>query len=81
MDEGDTAQKKDKTDNIRLFKTGSILILLLLLLFASFSFYFGMHSAIDIIFEFRYNNLIGSIFDLAVIVAILYIVKEFFIKK
>lgn len=80
MDEGET-KKKDRIDNIRLFKTGSILILLLLLLLASFSFYFGMHSAINILFNYRYSNLIGSIFDLAVIVAVLYIVREFFLKK
>lgn len=80
MDE-DTVQKKEKTDNIKIFKTGTILILLLLLLIASFSFYSGMHSAISVLFNYRYSNLIGSIFDLAVIVVVLYIIKEFFLKK
>jgi hypothetical protein len=80
MDE-DTVQKKDNIDNIKIFKTGTILILLLLLLLASFSFYNGMHSAIYAIFNYQYSDLIGSIFDLAVIIAVLYIVREFFLKK
>ncbi|HUW68330.1 MAG TPA: hypothetical protein VMW20_09880 [Candidatus Nanoarchaeia archaeon] len=80
MDE-DTVQEKDKINNIKLFKTGTILILLLLLLLASFSFYYGMHSAIGNLFNYQYSDLIGSIFDLAVIMAVLYIVGEFFLKK
>jgi hypothetical protein len=81
MEENETVKKKGQTDNIRLFKTGLILIMLLILLIASFGFYQGMHSAISDLFDYRYTNLIGSIFDLAIIAAILYIVREFFIKK
>jgi hypothetical protein len=81
MEENETVKKKGQTDNIRLFKTGLILIMLLILLVASFGFYQGMHSAISDLFDYRYTNLIGSIFDLAIIAAILYIVREFYIKK
>lgn len=81
MEENETVKKKGFTDNIRLFKTGLILIMLLILLVASFGFYQGMHDAIYDLFDYRYTNLIGSIFDLAIIAAILYIVREFYIKK
>jgi uncharacterized membrane protein YqhA len=81
MEENETVKKKGHTDNVRLFKTGLILIMLLILLVASFGFYQGMHSAIHDLFDYRYTNLIGSIFDLAIIAAILYIVREFYIKK
>ena len=81
MEENETVKKKDHTDNIRLFKTGLILIMLLILLIASVGFYQGMHEAIYDLFDYRYTNLIGSIFNLAIIVAILYIVREFYIKK
>lgn len=81
MEENDTLKKKGHIDNVSLFKTGQILILLLILLVASIGFYQGMHSAIYDLFDYRYTNLIGSIFDLAIIVAILYIVREFYIRK
>ncbi len=81
MEENETGKKKGQTDNVRLFKTGMIIIILLMLLVASFGFYQGMHSAIYDLFDYRYNNLLGSIFDLAIIAAILYIVREFYIKK
>jgi hypothetical protein len=81
MEENETVKKKDHTDNIRLFKTGLILIMLLILLVASIGFYQGMHEAIYDLFDYRYTKLIGSIFDLAIIVAILFIVREFYIKK
>ncbi len=81
MEENETIKKKDHTDNIRLFKTGLILIMLLILLVASVGFYQGMHEAIYDLFDYRYTNLIGSIFNLVIIVAILYIVREFYIKK
>ena len=81
MEDNETVKKKDHTDNVRLFRTGLILIILLILLVASFGFYQGMHEAIYDLFDYRYTNLIGSIFDLAIIAAILYIVREFYIKK
>ncbi len=81
MEENETVKKKGHTDNIRLFKTGLILIMLLILLIASFGFYQRMHSAIYDLFDYRYTNLIGSIFNLVIIAAILYIVREFYIKK
>lgn len=81
MEENETAGKKGHTDNVRLFKTGLILIMLLILLVASFGFYRGMHEAIYDLFDYRYTNLIGSIFDLAIIAAILYVVREFYIKR
>ncbi len=81
MEENETVKKKGQTDNVRLFKTGLIIIMLLILLVASIGFYRGMHEAIYDLFDYRYTNLIGSIFDLAIIAAILYIVREFYIKK
>lgn len=81
MEENETVKKKGHTDNIRLFKTGLILIMLLILLVASIGFYQGMHEAIYDLFDYRYTKLIGSIFDLAIIAAILYVVREFYIKK
>lgn len=81
MEENDTLKKKGHIDNVSLFKTGQILILLLILLVASIGFYQGMHSAIYDLFDYRYTKLIGAIFDLAIIVAILYIVRVFYIKK
>ncbi len=81
MEENETAKKKGQTDNVSLFRTGMIIIMLLILLVASFGFYQGMHSAIHDLFDYRYTSLIGSIFDLAIIAAILYIVREFYIKK
>ncbi len=81
MEENETVKKKGHTDNIRLFKTGLILIMLLILLIASFGFYQRMHSAIYDLFDYRYTNLIGSIFNLVIIAAILYVVREFYIKK
>ncbi|MDF1557997.1 MAG: hypothetical protein P1P80_07460 [ANME-2 cluster archaeon] len=81
MEESETDKKKGQIDNIRIFKTGLIIILLLIMLVASFGFYQGMHSAIYDLFENRFTNLIGSFFDLVIIIAILYIVREFYIKK
>jgi uncharacterized membrane protein YqhA len=81
MEENETVKKKGHTDNVRLVKTGLILIMLLILLVASIGFYQGMHKAIYDLFDYRYTKLIGSIFDLAIIAAILYIVREFYIKK
>jgi hypothetical protein len=81
MEENETVKKKGHTDNVRLFRTGLILIMLLILLVASFGFYRGMHDAIYDLFDYRYTNLIGSIFNLAIIAAILYVVREFYIKK
>jgi uncharacterized membrane protein YqhA len=81
MEENETVKKKGHTDNVRLVKTGLILIMLLILLVASIGFYQGMHKAIYDLFDYRYTHLIGSIFDLAIIAAILYIVREFYIKK
>jgi hypothetical protein len=81
MEEDEAVKKKGHKDNVSLLKTGQILILLLILLVASFGFYQGMHNAIYDLFDYRYTNLIGSIFDLAIIVAILYIVREFYIRK
>jgi len=81
MEENETGKKKGQTDNVSLFKTGQIIIMLLILLVASIGFYRGMHEAIYDMFDYRYTNLIGSIFDLTIIAAILYIVREFYIKK
>jgi len=81
MEENETVKKKGQTDNVRLFKTGLIIIMLLVLLVASIGFYRGMHEAIYDLFDYKYTNLIGSIFNLAIIAAILYIVREFYIKK
>ena len=81
MEENETVKKKGQTDSVGLFRTGMIIIMLLILLVASFGFYQGMHNAIYDLFDYRYTNFIGSIFDLAIIAAILYIVREFYIKK
>ncbi len=81
MEENETVKKKGQTDNVGLFRTGMIIIMLLILLVASFGFYQGMHNAIYDLFDYRYTNFISSIFDLAIIMAILYIVREFYIKK
>lgn len=84
MDEKESKEpnkNKDGATGITLFRTGSMIILLLLLLASSFGFYFSMQSAISALFEYRYTELIRSVFNLIVVAAILYIVREFFLKK
>jgi len=81
MEENETVKKKGQTDNVGLFRTGMIIIMLLILLVASFGFYQGMHNAIYDLFDYRYTNFISSIFNLVIIMSILYIVREFYIKK
>jgi hypothetical protein len=81
MDEKESKVTSDRVAGIALFKTGAMIILLLLLLASSFGFYFSMQNAISALFEYRYTELIRSVFNLVVVAAILYIVREFFLKK
>ncbi|MCK4938292.1 MAG: hypothetical protein KAR85_06780 [Methanosarcinales archaeon] len=81
MDEKESKVTSDKVAGIALFRQGSMIILLLLLLASSFGFYFSMQNAISALFEYRYTELIRSVFNLIVVVVILYIVKELFLKK
>ena len=81
MDEKESKETSDRVAGIALFKTGAMIILLLLLLASSFGFYFSMQNAISALFEYRYTELIRSVFNLVVVAAILYIVREFFLKK
>jgi hypothetical protein len=81
MGEGESIKPTDKETVIKAFKVGGTIILLLLLLMASFGFYFSMQSAIGDIFDNPYVELMRSIFNLCLIVAILYIIKVFIIRK
>lgn len=81
MEESESKETSQRQANINIFKKGSVIILLLLLLASSFGFYFSMQSAISTLFEYRYTDLIRSVFNLVVVVAILYIVREFILKK
>ncbi|MCL7475407.1 MAG: hypothetical protein SCH39_05035 [Methanosarcinales archaeon] len=81
MDEKESKETKDRVAGMALFRTGSMIILLLLLLASSFGFYFSMQNAISMLFDYRYTDLINSIFNLIVVAAILYLVREFFLKK
>ena len=81
MDEKESKVTSDKVAGIALFRQGSMIILLLLLLASSFGFYFSMQNAISALFEYRYTELIRSVFNLIVVAVILYIVREFFLKK
>lgn len=73
--------ESQKSSETGMFRKGSILILLLVLLIASLGFYFSMNSAINVIFDFRYVDMIKSIFNLIVIGAVLYIIKIFVLNK
>jgi hypothetical protein len=81
MDEKESKETSDRAGGIALFKTGAMIILLLLLLASSFGFYFSMQNAISALFDYRYTELIRSVFNLVVLAATLYIVREFFLKK
>ena len=81
MDEKESKETSDRVAGIVLFRKGSMIILLLLLLASSFGFYFSMQNAISALFDYRYTELINSVFNLVVVAAILYIVREFFLKK
>lgn len=73
--------ESQKSSEMGMFRKGSILILLLVLLIASLGFYTSMNSAINTIFDFRYVDMIKSIFNLIVIGAVLYIIKIFVLNK
>ena len=81
MEEGESIQPSDKEIALKIFKVGGTIILLLILLMASFGFYFSMQSAIYDIFDNPYVELMRSIFNLLLIVAILYIIKMFIMRK
>jgi len=81
MDEKESKVTSDKVAGIAQFRQGTMIILLLLLLASSFGFYFSMQNAISTLFDYRYTELIRSVFNLVVVAAILYIVREFFLKK
>jgi len=71
----------NKETTTRIVRVGGTIILMLLLLVSSFGFYFSMQSAICDLAEYRYQELIRSIFNLVVIVVVLLILKKFFYDK
>ncbi|MCD4844599.1 MAG: hypothetical protein K8R25_08950 [Methanosarcinales archaeon] len=70
-----------KETTTKIVKVGGTIILMLLLLASSFGFYTSMQSAICDIIEYRYQDLIRSIFNLFVIAVVLLVLKKFFYEK
>ena len=81
MEDNAPDKLSNKETTIRIVKVGGTIILMLLLLASSFGFYFSMQSAICDLAEYRYHELIRSIFNLVVIAVVILIIKKFIYDK
>ena len=61
----------------RLINIGVVIMLVALIFIAMFTFYFSMLSAISVLFDYRYAELIKAIFSLVIIGIGIYLVKMF----
>ncbi|HLB70525.1 MAG: hypothetical protein OIN88_12240 [Candidatus Methanoperedens sp.] len=61
----------------RLINIGVVIMLVALIFIAMFTFYFSMLSAISVLFDYRYVELIRAIFSLVIIGIGIYLVKMF----
>jgi len=61
----------------KLINIGVVIMLVALIFIAMFTFYFSMLSAISVLFDYRYVELIRAIFSLVIIGIGIYLVKMF----
>ena len=71
----------NKETTTKIVRVGGTIILMLLLLASSFGFYISMQSAICDLVEYRFQDLIRSIFNLVVIAVVLILLNKFFYDK
>ncbi|MDW5551337.1 MULTISPECIES: hypothetical protein [Methanosarcina] len=74
--------KAEKVSDLREnFKKGIFLISMLLLLVATFQLYFSIERIIEIWFEHQYIPIFRAIYNFLVLIASLYIIKLYIVKR
>jgi hypothetical protein len=74
--------KKGKTSELgENFKKGIFLISMLLLLVATFQLYFSIERIIEIWFKYQYIPIFRAVYNFIVLIASLYIIRLYIIKR
>jgi hypothetical protein len=74
--------KAEKVSDLREnFKKGIFLISMLLLLVATFQIYFSIERIIDIWFEHQYIPIFRAVYNFLVLIASLYIIRFYIVKR
>ncbi|MCQ1534760.1 hypothetical protein FTO70_03440 [Methanosarcina sp. KYL-1] len=74
--------KEEKTSDLGdNFKKGVFLIAMLLLLVATFQFYFSIERIIEMWFEYQYVPIFRAVYNFLVLVASLYIIRLYILKR
>lgn len=63
------------------FKKGIFLISMLLLLVATFQLYFSIERIIEIWFEYQYIPIFRAVYNFLVLIASLYIIRLYIVKR
>lgn len=74
--------KAEKVSDMREnFKKGIFLISMLLLLVATFQIYFSIEQIIEIWFEYQYIPIFRAVYNFLVLIASLYIIRLYIVKR
>jgi len=74
--------KAEKVSDLREnFKKGILLISMLLLLVATFQLYFSIEQIIEIWFEYQYIPIFRAVYNFLILIASLYIIRLYIVKR